>query len=270
MELSYPPGVIREFTSEHLDRLNSATGYPSIPTYHVIGERGRLTEDRAVDFSAVDPADVRVTEKIDGTNARIIVLPKGMGGAVIGSRGELLHYLGDVIANPAQGIVGAVLDVARRAARMAPGQDDLVVIYGEVYGGTIGRGSGNYSAVGAVGFRIFDVAIIPVDVLARESQRIASWRDSGGQRFLRADMLGSISRRCGVDLVPPLSLGAPPASVRDTHGWLNGVTGTLASLDVGGKGRAEGVVVRTSDRSLIAKIRAEDYARTLGAEARNR
>ncbi|MFI7515873.1 hypothetical protein ACIBVK_20520 [Micromonospora echinofusca] len=55
---------------------------------------------------------VTLTEKVDGTNARIVGLP---GGAyLIGSREELLYARGDLIGNPALGIVDALRDVAER------------------------------------------------------------------------------------------------------------------------------------------------------------
>lgn len=255
--------TIHGFSAEQLQKLNSATQYPSILTYHALGERGRLTEERTADFSTVDPNDVEVTEKIDGTNARIIVLPSRMGGPLIGSRTELLHYLGDVIANPAQGIVDATVDAAHRAARLLPELDDLVVVFGEVYGGKTSSGAKNYSTTGSVGFRIFDVATVPLGVLGWERDRIASWRDSGGQDFVRSDVLAQVAEDCDLLLVSLLTIGTPPASVDDTHGWLTAaLTETFAALDDSGQGRPEGVVVRTADRSLIAKIRFEDYERT--------
>jgi hypothetical protein len=39
--------------------------------------------------------------------------------------------------------------------------------------------------------------------------------------------------------------------------------GTRVALDGGAGGRAEGVVLRTADRSVIAKARFQDYRRTL-------
>lgn len=46
--------------------------------------------------------------------------------------------------------------------------------------------------------------------------------------------------------------------------WLHRVTpNTKVRLDDGAKAKSEGVVVRTNDRSKIAKIRYEDYERTL-------
>ncbi|MBW4637687.1 MAG: hypothetical protein KME05_05520 [Gloeocapsa sp. UFS-A4-WI-NPMV-4B04] len=48
------------------------TKYPSIPTYHPLGNKGVLLEE-AVSFEG----EVVLTEKIDATNSRIILLPNG-------------------------------------------------------------------------------------------------------------------------------------------------------------------------------------------------
>src|SRR6188768_1972097 len=76
---------------ELLAALNTATKYPSIPTYHKFGEKGRLTEELNVIFKGA----VIGTEKIDGTNTRII-LPPG-NDYIIGSREELLFSGGDLL-----------------------------------------------------------------------------------------------------------------------------------------------------------------------------
>lgn len=54
---------------KHLARVNSATKYPSILTYHAMGAKGCLTEDEVTPFAD----DVILTEKVDGTNGRIVV-----------------------------------------------------------------------------------------------------------------------------------------------------------------------------------------------------
>src|SRR5436853_86817 len=71
-----------------LGKLNSMTKYGSIPTYHEIGDRGMLQPERVV-----LEGRVRGTEKVDGTNSRVILLPTpGVGqgdsapGYLIGSR----------------------------------------------------------------------------------------------------------------------------------------------------------------------------------------
>jgi hypothetical protein len=76
---------ISDLSADELRKLNSATQYPSILTYHVLGQRGRLTEARTADFRDEARTDVIVTEKIDGTNARIILPPRGAGSALVGS-----------------------------------------------------------------------------------------------------------------------------------------------------------------------------------------
>lgn len=258
------PATIHGMAAADLRKLNSATQYPSIPTYHVLGQRGRLTEDRNAEFA--DSADVVVTEKIDGTNARIIIPPRSFGAPLIGSRTELLHYVGDVIANPAQGIVEAIAFEAPGVQHSLFELDTLVVVFGEVYGGKASSGSKNYSTAGAVGFRVFDVARIPMEVLGWDLERVSSWRDGGGQAFADADELAAAIATCDLEAVPPLTVAAPPAGVADTHAWLStAIKETHARLDDTGKGRPEGVVVRTADRAQTAKIRFEDYERTAKA-----
>jgi hypothetical protein len=262
---------IPDMTADDLRKLNSATQYPSIPTYHALGERGRLTETRNVMFDDVDTDQVEVTEKIDGTNARIILPPLDLGAPLIGSRTELLTYVGDVIVNPAQGIVDAVRLIADRITQRSLYEpDELVVLFGEVYGGKVGSAWKNYGGANS-GFRIFDVARIPLDVLDWPIERIAGWRDlHRGQAFVRTDVLAQAAETIDEPIVPLLTdVKPPPAAVADTHQWLTAaLASTHAALDDTAKGKPEGVVVRTADRGRIAKIRFEDYERTAKAGRR--
>ena len=59
----------RILTEANLRALNSATKYPSIPTYHVLGERGRLTEALNVVFGSDEL--VYITEKVDRKSTRL-------------------------------------------------------------------------------------------------------------------------------------------------------------------------------------------------------
>lgn len=259
----------RELTSDQLRRMNSATQYPSILTYHALGERGRLTGNRTADFAPIDPDDVEVTEKVDGTNARIIVPPGGGEAAFIGSRTELLTYRGDLVPNPAQQIVETIGHVADMAAAVFGDYEDWTVVYGEVYGGKTAAGAKNYTTdPTATGFRVFDIAAIPHAILERQPAEIAAWRDGGGQAFVSTDVLAHAAKDCGFPLVPLLAAaGAPPVSVEDTHQWLSRVIpSSHAALDDTGRGRPEGVIVRTFDRSQIVKVRFEDYERTAKAQ----
>jgi len=246
--------------------LNSATKYPSILTYHEMGERGRLRDVVQVPF---DTDDAIVTEKIDGTNARVILLPGPT--YVIGSREELLHARGDVIWNEQLGIVEAVRPLAEKAADALSGmlaEDVVLVLYGEVYGGKISGGK-SYTGSGATGFRLFDIVEFvdtPFrDIVARPREEIASWRDRGGQDFAPEAVILDTSDLLGISATPRLTVSRPPPSLSATLEWLGDVCkGTRAALDDGARGNPEGVVVRTRDRTMIAKIRFEDYERTLG------
>ena len=112
-----------------LAKLNSATKYPSIPTYHALGEKGALL-DETVDF---DGQPLIATEKVDGINSRIILMPDGC--YLIGSREELLHARGDLIHNPALGIVETLKQTAERMVELvSTPADTITVVYLETYG----------------------------------------------------------------------------------------------------------------------------------------
>src|SRR3954470_23466594 len=65
-----------------LRTVNSVTKYPSIPTYHELDPRNGGLLDTCVSFDGT----VIGTEKVDGTNSRIILLPDGAW--LLGSREE--------------------------------------------------------------------------------------------------------------------------------------------------------------------------------------
>src|SRR5262245_53731373 len=112
-----------------LAKLNSLTKYPSILTYHRLDPRtGGLLEE-ATHFSGA----VIGTEKVDGTNSRIICLPDG--NYLLGSREELLYARRDLIGNPSLGIADALKETAERlCTTRRPG---ITVFYFEVFGGKV-------------------------------------------------------------------------------------------------------------------------------------
>ena len=66
--------------------------------------------------------------------------------------------------------------------------------------------------------------------------------------------------------MPVLTTDAPPESIEDTQRWLSSsITTTRGALDDTAQRRPEGVVVRDPTRTVIAKIRFEDYERTTKA-----
>lgn len=255
-----------------LAKLNSATKYPSILTYHEMGDRGRLNPVVQVPFPAGEM--IYVTEKVDGTNGRVIVLPQSAQiehyfprGYLIGSREELLSAQGDLVYAPDYRIV----ETLRPVADALRGHLDLIfVFFFEVYGGDLPAAK-QYTSTKAVSLRIFDVARVPLEVLEKPVAQIASWRDHGGQDFLTEEGLGAQTRSFAgkgvvVGRVPALAeIPSLPTDVGATYEWLRNFEKSRCDLG-GGKSLAEGVVVRTADRKAIAKIRFEDYERTLGVK----
>lgn len=247
-----------------LAQLNSAAKYPSILTYHGLNPKdGRLVEAEVTEF----PEQVILTEKINGTNGRIVITPGG--DWFIGSREELLYAAGDRIENPALSIVSTLKPLAEKLAGSWPGQDKVsYVFFLEVYGHRIGGAAKQYTTVtDQTGYRLFDIATVPDEVLSWEREKISSWREHGGQSFLSEDQLTTTAAWENIELVPRLGTvnGADlPAGLAATERFLTSwLPSTRVALDASGGGRGEGIVLRSADRSVIAKARFEDYARTL-------
>lgn len=240
-----------------LRALNSATKYPSIPTYHKLDPKNGGLLEECISF----PDRVIATEKVDGTNSRIILCPDGTW--LLGSREELLYASGDLIGNPALGIVDALKPVAENLTYF---EDDIRVFFLELFGGKIGGAARQYvKDPTSFGWRLFDVAIVPVDALSMPS--VSAWRDGGGQRWLDEDDLYEVCDLTGLDWTPRLADGAYADGLPIT---IDGVATLLADLAPhtrcrldDGQGKAEGVVFRSPDRSVIAKARFQDYERTL-------
>lgn len=255
-----------------MGRLNSATKYPSIPTYHELGNRGGLTETVQVPFDDAD--ELVITEKINGANVRIILFPDG--AYVIGCRKELLYARGDLLYHPEQGIVDGVRELADQFAKtQLHFPDHVLVLYGEVHGGNIGKGAKQYTGHQSVGFRLFDLIRFEKNeladlVFAHDREEIARWRKHGGQPFVDVGALEGYASILQVDTVPRLEDVPPlPGALGATLEWLNAMLPdrrTQAALDDDAGGRAEGVVVRTKDRSKIAKMRFDSYERTMHAK----
>jgi hypothetical protein len=245
----------------NLRAVNSMTKYPSIPTYHALDPRNGGLLDETVPFTGA----VIGTEKVDGTNARIVLLPDG--SHLLGSREELLYAQGDLIGNPSQGIVDALRPVADRLVGFA--DDAITVVYVELYGGRIGGNAKQYTARGEVGWRLFDIARVEghEEVAGWPPERISAWREGGGQSWQPEHTLTLLAGRMGVALVPRLfrvDAADLPTGLEKTRAWLEEYAPrTLVALGETTPGRAEGIVLRTENRSTIAKARFQDYDRTL-------
>lgn len=255
--------------------LNTATKYPSIETYHVLGEKGRLTEELGP-FQGIGPDEtVYNTEKVNGTNGRIVLLPGG--DYFIGSREELLYARGDRIKTPNLSIVPTLAPVAEHLVEHLKYETyGIEVLYFEVYGGKIGGQAKQYSRKGNVGYRLFDHAFISQATLESSPAEISSWRENGGQTFEGVEFLKKFAEKHSIPLVPYLEVDSGqdiPQTRSDAYAYLMGEIGeTQVALDEDAEwsGKPEGLVLRTGDRSRIAKMRYEDYERTLKAQQQGR
>lgn len=246
-----------------LAKINSITKYPPIPTLHALDAKGVPTDEVLVDFGG---ADVCVTEKIDGTNARILVSD---GSFALGSREHLLTVSGDVLFDPALGIVEQLRETARRIAANVfhAERAGLAVIFGELYGGKVTGGSKNYTANReAYGWRVFDYLFLPEAKLSEledlDGAALARRRESAHDFWFSPTDIAAQLVLDGLDglAVPPVEAGAPPADRRLVLEWLADVMPrSRATLDATAAARPEGVVVRTADRSRVAKVRFDDY-----------
>ena len=249
-----------------VDKLNSLTKYPSIQTYHEI-DRGCLKEN-LTDETGFGDETVYITEKVDGTNGRILVYN---GDYIIGSREELLYRKGDIFGNPSQGIVDIMKPIAEDIAKKIDNDDCLYVFYGEVYGSNI-NGAKQYTKHRNANVRFFDMIQFSENfgvLMNRPIEHIALWRERGGQPFVdilrfrdeiinlgyRDNMVPAITRMIGTNL---------PTVRAEAYEWLKQFEETNATIDEEKfNGRAEGVVIRNGDRTMIRKLRFEDYEKTL-------
>lgn len=254
------------FDMSDFDRLNTATKYPSIETYHVLGERGMLTEELGP-FKGVGPDEkVLLTEKVNGTNGRIVLLPGG--DYFIGEREGLTYAKGDRIQSGNLSIVPTLQPVAERLVATHT-VDCIEVLYFEVYGGKIGGQAKQYSRQGNVGYRLFDHAFIGEAILDWPVTDISTWRKNGGQTWQEVPQLEGFAEEFDLPLVPYLIADTGedlPQTCSDAYAYLLGEIGeTYVALDgvTDWTGKPEGLVIRNEDRSRIAKMRYEDYERTL-------
>jgi ATP-dependent RNA circularization protein (DNA/RNA ligase family) len=167
------------------------------------------------------------TEKVDGTNIRVIFKD---GGITFGGRTEDAQI-------PAQ-LVGRLnerfLPLAAKLGEVFA--DGAAVLYGEGYGAKIQKGGGNYRA--DQDFVLFDVRV--------------------GQWWLQRADVHDVAQKLGLDVVPVIGEG----TLHDAVAWAKrGIRSTWGDFE------AEGIVARPrtelmtrSGHRLVAKIKCRDFA----------
>lgn len=254
-----------------LRKINSLTKYPSILTYHKLGERGKLTEELNEERGYLNDSDtIYIYEKVDGENARIIFLknPSGEIDYLIGSREELLYAKGDRIGNPYGNISEFLKPLAEQltANDFLQGDWALTVVYQESYGGKT-KAAKNYTENKTQAYRVFDVFSLTRSeldsLLLLPSEKIAEWREHGNQPFyseLEKNKFIEANELAYAPLLHEVSGAEFPTSLEDTFRYLKSFEQTRAGIDASGK--SEGIIVRSAHRKQIRKIRFEDYERT--------
>ena len=253
--------MLKNLILEHgKQKINSLTKYPSILTLHKLGQKGRLTSELTTDIQG---ETMFATEKIDGTNVRIICLGNQY---LVGSREFILHHNEDLYFDPAQGIVDGLKDLK---INIPIDYQQLTVIYGELFGGKVSANSKQYGT-DKLGFRVFDMAVFSdLSILEQSLEDISRWREREtengiiyGQAFLTKDVLETYAHL--FDIVPtvPFDLGdMSHQSILDNLRQF--IPQTNVPLSELAQKKPEGVVLRNNDRSKIVKIRYDDYERTL-------
>lgn len=250
---------------------NSLTKYPSIPTYHVMGERGYLTDQLFEDVSVFSQSPLYVTEKIDGENTRILVFN---GDYIIGSREDWVYAKGDrAIPNGQKKKVEFLKSVAEEILTKASLRSNvLYCFYGELHGYKIQAAWKCYTTNETYGFRLFDLWEMPaneVDMLLQKSEdELSSWRESNQQPWAYFSDLYFWVNKLNFGVVPfqdETTLDVIGTDIQDVFSYLRLFDSTKINLDNTPKKnhKAEGIVVRTRGRKHIFKLRFEDYERTL-------
>ena len=257
-----------------LSQINSATKYPSIETFHKLGERGMLTEE--LNFKVPPKSDLILTEKIDGTNTRIVFFLNGdKVDYFIGSREELVYAKGDRIFRD-NNIAWLSSKLTERSVDTMKWHFDataisFVTVYGELYGNKITKGSKNYTSDNSLGFRLFDVGIITVsqedEISHMTESEISSWRNKFGPEWVEYENLDGFAMDLYVDRVPEIendfiTRDLNGISTDDMYKMMSKFCTSRATLDSNALSKPEGIVLRNNDRSFIAKARFEDYEST--------
>ena len=257
---------------------NSFTKYPSILTYHKMGNKGCLSPELSFpEYTEDTDTELFVTEKIDGTNTRILIYN---GDYVIGSREEWVYAKGDrVIPSNAKGWISFMKEIAERITPQIP-SDRFVCFYGELYGSKLQKSWKHYTSQekDSYGFRVFDMWGMEWNFFENlfttmDENQASTWRESNQQPWSTVSQIQSVCEKLNLEHVPYLTTthftGPEGQSVNsdimDVYEFLCRFRHTKASLDDSEKknDEAEGVVIRSCDRKYIAKLRFEDYERTI-------
>lgn len=278
----------------YMDKINSITAYPSIPTLFKLGPKGdTYFPELNIEFG--EEEYVFKTEKVDGTNIRVVFLPN-QGGIVIGTRDDLLLLNGDTILDQNyqfsflaryRGEIDHLVAELVSYCKTIP--DTLTVVYVEMYGGEIGAGCKNYTQdKNCVGFSIFDIADIDLstydNLIRLTTCQISGWRKRVGPkwrtmrelRYIRDYIVNTpfvqVVGGCCWHEWKKTYLGQSSKNILENcySELRRTINVSHAKLHPSGLDTPEGLVLRNEDRSKIAKIRFETLEKTFRVNEQKR
>lgn len=177
------------------------------------------------------------TEKVDGTNLRVIVEP---GGIRLGGKTDLSNLHKDLVSR----LQERFLPQSEALHEMFPGG---VCLYGEGYGAGIQKGGGNYRQ--DKDFVLFDVWV-PVSNEKPGRYETEGW-------WLRRDNVEEIAKNLSLDVVPIIGRGTLADAV---------AMAKLGFHSQWGAFMAEGIVARPSvelrgrnGQRIITKVKHKDF-----------
>ncbi len=245
----------------NIGRLNVLTQYPEILTFHTLVDK-KATSNH---YNSVGPWTL--TEKINGLNTRLILLPTDDGkqweGVFIGGRDQLFWWSKDVLANHHLGEVNLLKSTALRLLGLPPKDSGVIVFYGEFYGGKHMIGGREYGSLPA--FRLFDIAAYKDYrvLLTKTPVEIKVWKEFNEPVWCNEEELKLAAQVYNLLLVPFLGeVAQVPTQVEKVLPWLESLLpATQCPIDSSALGKAEGIILRTKDRRRIYKMRKVDYGR---------
>ena len=262
-----------------VDKINSLTEYPSILTYHKLGDKGSLLNELYEENRFKKDDILEITEKIDGTNMRLILTNDDY---LVATRSKIIHAKNDrIITDPNVNVVVDSCDYLIKTFANDTTSDCVLIVFGEAYGYNICEGSNVYCSIDNITsrkFRVFDVRCIPCiefeKLLEKDIQDISRWKSYSNEYWYDYNVLDAFCEQFQLERTPVLTRINEkdlPTGFDATYKWMKQFSNSQAvigipddEVDYSPKfGKSEGVVIRNLDRSVVSKLRFEDCERTI-------
>lgn len=242
---------------KYIDRLNILTQYPEIQDYYCVPNNDESTTSDKKDLK--NEFSVYITEKIEGTHARIVVFTNEDGYLAdffIGDKDSLIFAKGDRTAVDQHQIIPYCIDVIDairnkefQSQKAAFEPDSMYVFYGQIP--TVNNRTGSKR----LDFRIFDILTAQIDdVLVMLNQSVDSpqfikWKSDNNKNFLRFPSMRIFLFTLGL---------APVKFINQIFG--KDLSKMLKDLkhEFSKNGEPKAVILRNETRTIIKKVCFEE------------